>query len=169
LATVANISERRVFRLLDPKLSNGLPSFLVGAKELQGLNSGLMALQYTAAALASENKVLAHPATVDTIPTSGDMEDFVSMSPTAGLKARAILQNAQRVLAIELICSAQGLDFRGPEKCGRGTRAAYLKIREKVSMVKEDRPLSESIETVTKMISDGSLLESIESSIQPMR
>lgn len=169
LATVANISERRVFRLLDPKLSNGLPSFLVGAKELQGLHSGLMALQYVAAALASENKVLAHPATVDTIPTSGDMEDFVSMSPTAGLKARAILQNVQRVLAIELVCAAQSLDFRGPDKCGRGTRAAYLKIREKVSMVKEDRPLSESIETVTKMISDGSLLESVESSIQPMR
>ena len=169
LATVANISERRVFRLLDPKLSNGLPSFLVGANELQGLNSGLMALQYVAAALASENKVLAHPATVDTIPTSGDMEDFVSMSPSAGLKARMILQNAQRVLAIELVCAAQGLDFRGPDKCGRGTRAAYLKIREKVPMVKEDRPLSAFIESVTKMISDGSLLESVESSIQPMR
>ena len=167
LATVANISERRVFRLLDPKLSNGLPAFLVGATEFRGLNSGLMALQYTAAALASENKVLAHPATVDTIPTSGDMEDFVSMSPTAGLKARAILQNAQRVLAIELICAAQGLDFRGPDRCGRGTRAAYMKIREKIPMLKEDRPLSGFIEVVAKIVADGSLLESVESSLQP--
>jgi histidine ammonia-lyase len=169
LATVANISERRVFRLLDGSLSNGLPSFLVGADGSEGLNSGLMAVQYAAAALASENKILAHPATVDTIPTSGNMEDFVSMSPTAGLKARAILQNTQRVLAIELICAAQGLDFRGPTKCARGTRAAYLKIRERVPMIKEDRPVSGLIETVTSMISDGSILESVESSIQPLR
>jgi histidine ammonia-lyase len=116
LATIANISERRVFRLLDARLNNGLPAFLVGTDESKGLNSGLMALQYTAAALASENKILAHPATVDTIPTYGDMEDFVSMSPTAGLKARAVLQNVRSVVAIELICGLQGLDLRGPSK-----------------------------------------------------
>jgi histidine ammonia-lyase len=169
LATVANISERRVFRLLDAHLNNGLPAFLVGTDESKGLNSGLMALQYTAAALASENKSLAHPATVDTIPTSGDMEDFVSMSPTAGLKARAILWNVRNVLAIELICGLQGLDLRGPSKCAKGTRAAYLKIREKVPMVTKDRPLSGLIETVVNMISDGSILESVESTIQQLR
>lgn len=169
LATVANISERRVFRQLDANLSNGLPPFLVATGGSPGLNSGLMAVQYTAAALASENKILAHPATVDTIPTSGNMEDFVSMSPTAGLKARAILENTMRVLAIELICAAQGLDFRGPTKCGRGTRAAYLKIREKVAMIKEDRPLSGIIETVTNMISNGSILGSVESAIGPLK
>lgn len=169
LATIANISERRVFRLLDATLNDGLPPFLVGATESKGLHSGLMAVQYTAAALASENKILAHPATVDTIPTSGNMEDFVSMSATASLKARTILQNAQRVIAIELICAAQGLDFRGPAKCGKGTRAAYAKLREKVPMIKEDRAVSELIETVADMISDGSLLESVEKSLEPLR
>ena len=169
LATVANISERRVFRLLDSNLSNGLPAFLIGSSESKGLNSGLMAVQYTAAALASENKILAHPASVDTIPTSGNTEDFVSMSPTAGLKAKAILTNTQRVLAIELICAAQGLDLRDPLKCSKGTRAAYLKIREKVPMIKEDRPMSPLIETVARMISDGSILNSVESSIQALR
>jgi histidine ammonia-lyase len=108
LATIANISERRIFRLLDANLNGGLPAFLVGATEHRGLNSGLMAVQFTAAALASENKVLAHPASVDTIPTSANMEDFVSMSPTASLKAREILRNSQKVLAIELIlCSSR--------------------------------------------------------------
>jgi histidine ammonia-lyase len=169
LATVANLSERRVFRLLDEDLSNGLPAFLVGAEESEGLHSGLMALQYTAAALASENKVLAHPATVDTIPTSGDMEDFVSMSPNSGLKARTILQNTQRVVAIELVCAAQGLDFRDPAKAGKGIKAAYMKIRQKVPMVHRDRAMSGEIEAVTAMISDGSILEAVESSVGPLR
>jgi histidine ammonia-lyase len=169
LATVANISERRVFRMLDGTLNNGLPSFLVATAGSPGLSSGLMAVQYTAAALASENKILAHPATVDTIPTSGNMEDFVSMSPTAGLKARAILENTRRVLAIELICATQALDIRGPTKCGKGTRAAYLKIREKAPMIKEDRPISGIIDTVTDMISDGSILGSVESTIAPLK
>jgi histidine ammonia-lyase len=169
LATIANISERRVFRLLDSNLNNGLPAFLIGAKESKGLNSGLMAVQYTAAALASENKTLAHPASVDTIPTSGNTEDFVSMSPTAGLKAKAILENTRRVLAIELICAAQGLDLRDPLKCSKGTRAAYLKIRERVPMVKEDRPISPLIETVADMISDGSILRAVELSVHVLR
>jgi len=169
LATVANISERRTYRMLDSHLSNGLPPFLVGAREASGLHSGLMAVQFTAAALASENKVLAHPATVDTIPTSGGMEDFVSMSPTAGLKARAILENTRRVIAIELICATQALDFRDPTKCGGGARAAYKKVREKVPMVREDRALANDIESVTKMISDGSLLEAVESSVGPLK
>lgn len=169
LATIANISERRVFRLLDSNLSNGLPAFLVGADQSKELNSGLMAMQYTAAALASENKSLAHPASVDTIPTSGNTEDFVSMSPTAGLKAKAILENTRRVLAIELICATQGLDLRDPVKCSKGTRAAYLKIRERIPMVKEDRPMSSLIETVADMISDGSILRAVESSIHALR
>ncbi len=169
LATVANLSERRTYRMLDSHLSNGLPPFLVGAKESNGLRSGLMAVQYTAAALASENKVLAHPATVDTIPTSAGMEDFVSMSPTAGLKARAILENTRQVIAIELICAAQGLDFRDPSKCGKGARATYEKIREKVSMVREDRALALDIQEVYKMVSSGSLLEAVESSVGLLR
>jgi histidine ammonia-lyase len=165
LATVANLSERRIFRLLDDHLNNGLPAFLAGGKEANGLRSGLMAIQYTAAALASENKVLAHPATVDTIPTCADTEDFVSMSTSAGLKARAILTNTQRVAAIELICAAQGLDFREPARCGRGTRAAYDRIREKVSMISVDRSSSPDIDAVVGMIADGSLVRAVESSI----
>ncbi len=165
LATMANLSERRTYRMLDSHLSNGLPPFLTGGKESNGLRSGLMAVQYTAAALASENKVLAHPATVDTIPTSAGMEDFVSMSPAAGLKARAILENTRQVIAIELICAAQGLDFRGSIKSGKGVRAVYRKVREKVSMVKEDRALASDIHEVYKMVSDGSLLEAVESSV----
>jgi histidine ammonia-lyase len=169
LATVANISERRIFRMLDGNQNNGLPGFLVGVKESKGLHSGLMAVQYSAAALASENKVLAHPATVDTIPTSAGMEDFVSMSPNAGLKARAILQNTQRVLAIELVCSTQALDLRGPAKCGKGTRAAYNKIREKIPVVREDRVLSGDIEALANMISDSQILQAVEAAIGPLR
>lgn len=169
LATVANLSERRTYRLLDSHLSNGLPSFLVGAKESSGLHSGLMAVQYTAAALASENKVLAHPATVDTIPTSGGMEDFVSMSPTAGLKARTILENTRHVIAIEILCATQALDFRDPSKSGKGTRAAYAKVREKVPMIRDDRALAGDIEAIAKMISDGNLLEAVESSVGPLK
>jgi histidine ammonia-lyase len=165
LSTIANIAERRVFRLLDGSLNGGLPAFLVGATESKGLHSGLMAVQYTAAALASENKILAHPASVDTIPTSGNMEDFVSMSPTAALKARAILQNAQQVIAIELICAAQGLDFRDPTKTGTGTKAAYVKVREKVPMIREDRAVSENIETITGIIADGTLLQAVENAV----
>jgi len=146
LATVSNLSERHAFRLLTPVLNNGLPPFLVGSLEGQGLSSGLMVTQYTAAALASENKVLAHPATVDTIPTSGDMEDFVSMSAHAELKCRKIIQNARRILAIELICAAQGLDFRGPKKCGKGTKTAHKEIRTKVDTLREDRSMSANIE-----------------------
>jgi histidine ammonia-lyase len=91
------------------------------------------------------------------------------MSPTAGLKAKAILENTRRVLAIELICAAQGLDLRDPLKCSKGTRAAYLKIRERVPMVKEDRPISPLIETVADMISDGSILRAVELSVHVLR
>jgi histidine ammonia-lyase len=109
IAELANISERRCERLVNPALSNGLPAFLTRDG---GLNSGYMIAQYTAAALVSENKVLAHPASVDSIPTSANQEDHVSMGTIGARKARAILQNARRVLAIELLCAAQGLDLR---------------------------------------------------------
>ncbi len=109
IAELANISERRCERLVNPALSNGLPAFLTRDG---GLNSGYMIAQYTAAALVSENKVLAHPASVDSIPTSANQEDHVSMGTIGARKARTILQNARRVLAIELLCAAQGLDLR---------------------------------------------------------
>ncbi len=169
LAALANLSERRTFRLLDSNLSKGLPSFLVGTKGSEGLESGLMAIQYTAAALASENKILAHPATVDTIPTSGSIEDFVSMSSTAGLKARMVLRNAVQVLAIELICAMQGIEFRDPSKCGKGTRAAYDKIRGKVQPAINDRPLSSDIDAVSGMIEDGTLVQAVEQAVGSLK
>ncbi|MEM3597179.1 MAG: histidine ammonia-lyase [Candidatus Bathyarchaeia archaeon] len=146
LTIVGNISERRIARLLDEKLNNGLPAFLIPPQAKVGLNSGLMTTQYTAAALASENKVLAHPACVDSVPTSANFEDFVSMGATAAQKAAKILQNTQYIIAIELLCAAQAIDLRGSEKLGKRTKKAYLAIRKVVPMLREDRVLSEDIE-----------------------
>ncbi|HXY83772.1 MAG TPA: histidine ammonia-lyase [Candidatus Saccharimonadales bacterium] len=169
LTMVSNLSERRVFRLLDSKLNKGLPAFLVGSAQSPGLSSGLMAVQYTAAALASENKILVHPATADTIPTSADQEDFVSMSPSASLKARLILENVKHVVAIELLSATQALEFRDRTKCGKGTEAAYSKVRERVAMVSEDRQLSGDIEMIVHLISDNSILQAVESRIGPLK
>jgi len=152
LATVANNSERRTARLIDDKLSNGLPPFLIPPQAKTGVNSGLMAVQYTAAALASENKVLAHPASVDSIPTSADFEDFVSMGAAAAHKAMQILENTEYIVAVELLCAAQAVEYRGPEKLGKGTRAVYDSVRTVVSALKEDKQLSGEIEKIRDMI-----------------
>lgn len=157
LAIVGNISERRIARLLDEKLNNGLPAFLIPPQAKAGLNSGLMTAQYTAAALASENKVLAHPACVDSIPTSANFEDFVSMGVTAAQKAAKILQNTQYIVAIELLCAAQAIDIRGPEKLGKGTKEVYKKIRNITPMVKEDMVMSHHIENIKEAITSGLL------------
>ncbi|MEM3578417.1 MAG: histidine ammonia-lyase [Candidatus Bathyarchaeia archaeon] len=158
LAIVGNISERRVARLLDEKLSNGLPAFLIPPQAKAGLNSGLMTTQYTAAALASENKVLAHPACVDSIPTSANFEDFVSMGTAAAQKAAKILQNTQYIIAIELLCAAQAIDLRGPEKLGKGTKETYKKIRSITPMIKEDTVIGHHIENIKEAITKGLLL-----------
>ncbi|RLG50847.1 MAG: histidine ammonia-lyase [Thermoproteota archaeon] len=149
LTYVSLISERRVFRLLDPALNRGLPPFLI---EGSGLKTGLMITQYTAAALASESKVLAHPASADTIPTSANQEDHVSMSMTAALKARKILENTKTVLAIELLNASQAISLRLEaaglsESClGAGTKAAYSYIGELLGLpIREDRPYSRDI------------------------
>ncbi|MEM3700705.1 MAG: histidine ammonia-lyase [Candidatus Bathyarchaeia archaeon] len=150
LTIIGNLSERRTARLLDEKLNNGLPAFLIPPEAKTGLNSGLMTLQYTAAALASENKVLAHPACVDSIPTSANFEDFVSMGTTAAQKAMQILENTEYIIAIELLCAVQAIDLRGPEKLGKETKKAYSAIRKMVPMLKEDRVLSEDIEKIKR-------------------
>jgi histidine ammonia-lyase len=155
LAMVGNMSERRITRLMDEKLNNGLPAFLIPLEAKKGVSSGLMTLQYTAAALASENKVLAHPACVDSIPTSANFEDFVSMGATAAQKTMQILENTQYIVAIELLCAAQALEYRGPEKLGKGTRKAYEMIREKVPALKEDRALSNDVEKIKSLIERG--------------
>jgi len=152
LTIVGNISERRTARLLDGKLNNGLPAFLIPPEAKKGLNSGLMTVQYTAAALASENKVLAHPACIDSIPTSANFEDFVSMGVTAAQKAMQILKNVEYIVAIELLCAVQAVEFHGSEKLGKGTKMAYSTVRKTVPMLKEDRVLSEDIEKIRQIV-----------------
>jgi len=161
LTMVGNISERRTARLLDEKLNNGLPAFLIPPEAKKGLNSGLMTVQYTAAALASENKVLAHPACVDSIPTSANFEDFVSMGVTAAQKAMQILENVEYIVAIELLCAVQAMEFRDSEKLGKGTNITYLTVRKAVPMLKEDRVLSEDLEKIRQMIKEGVILEEL--------
>ena len=157
LATLGNFSERRTARLVDESLSRGLPPFLIADKAKRGLQSGFMTAQYTAAALASENKSLAHPASVDSIPTSANFEDFVSMGPIAARKAAEILRNTEYIVAIELLCAAQGVEFRGAHKLGTGTKAAYNLIRKHVLPLKEDRVVCRDIEALRALIQDEEL------------
>jgi histidine ammonia-lyase len=163
-AELANISERRVERLVNPKLS-GLPAFLV---KDGGLNSGLMIAQYTAAALVSENKVLCHPASVDSIPTSANKEDHVSMGTIAARKSRQVVDNSRDVVAIELLCAAQALDLFTNLKPGKGTRAAYEAIRGAIPHLETDRILSADIARMQRLITDGSLLAAVEAVVGPL-
>ncbi len=158
VAEIANISERRVERLVNPTMS-GLPAFLVAEG---GLNSGYMIAQYTAAALVSENKVYTHPASVDSIPTSAGQEDHVSMGNHAGLKLLPVLENAERVLAIELLCATQGVDFLAPRRPGAGTRALHAAVRERVPYLKEDRILNDEIELITSLVTDPAFIAEVE-------
>ena len=164
LAEIADIAERRIERMVNSSLS-GLPSFLV---KKGGVNSGFMIVQYTAAALVSENKVLAHPAGVDSIPSSANQEDHVSMGTIAARKAREILGNVRRVLAIELMCACQAIDLRGDKGMGVGTRAAYDCVRAKIPYLTEDRPLYDDINLSEALIEDGSLVAAVERAAGPM-
>jgi histidine ammonia-lyase len=155
LSNLANISERRISALLDPSLNNGLPPFLVGGRSKPGLASGMMAVQYTATSLVAESKILTHPASSDSIPTSSNFEDFVSMGPGAAHKARAIIENLQYVVAIELLVAAQGVHLRGVKKMGVGTGKVYQMIRRRIPPLEEDRSSHEDIETLCKMVRDG--------------
>jgi histidine ammonia-lyase len=162
VAELASISERRVERLVNPALSDGLPPFLV---EEGGLNSGFMIPQYVAAALVSENKVLAHPASVDSIPTSAGQEDHVSMGNAAGLKALMVLDNAERALAIELLAGAQAIEFLAPLQPGDGVRAVHDVVRDLSRRLEEDRSLSPDIELVADAIRSGAIVSAAESEI----
>ncbi|MBZ0186435.1 MAG: histidine ammonia-lyase [Candidatus Obscuribacterales bacterium] len=178
LSELANICERRIERLVNPFLSNGLPAFLT---RNGGLNSGLMIAQYTAAALVSENKSLAHPASVDSIPTSANQEDHVSMGTIAGRKARDILGNLKSVLAIELLASLQGLDLRtgrnqtgkpqaylkeGVESSGKqpgiGVRLAHQAARKKLPYLDQDRIIAKDIKAAQAIIESGELISVVE-------
>jgi histidine ammonia-lyase len=158
MSEMGNISERRLMRLLDANSNGGvLPPFLASQG---GLNSGFMMLQYTAAALAAENKVLAHPASVDTIPTSANVEDHVSMGATAGLHLRQINANVEHILSLELIAAAQGIDFRRqglPQGAclGSGTQRAYELVRERVPFIEHDTVFYDYIRNVRKLVGEG--------------
>jgi histidine ammonia-lyase len=154
-AEVANISERRTFRLTTPELSNGLPSMLVKSP---GLNTGFMVAQCTAAALVSDNKTLAHPDSVDSIPTAANQEDFVSMGPNAARHAREIIRNSEKVVAIELLAAVQALDLRPPElKRGPASRAAHRLVRERAPLMAEDCSLYREMATVAELVHSGAL------------
>jgi len=164
VSELASISERRVERLVNPFLS-GLPAFLVSQG---GLNSGFMIAQYTAASLVSENKILSHPACVDSIPTSANKEDHVSMGTISARKARDVVKNSENVLAIELLCAAQALDLFTNMKPGEGTLAAYRVIRNAVPHLEKDRVLAPDIEKVVQLIKTGVLLDGVEKVVGPL-
>lgn len=157
LSNLANISERRISALLDSSMNNGLPPFLVGRGTKPGLASGMMAVQYTATSLVAENKLLTHPASSDSIPTSGNFEDFVSMGPGAAHKARLILENAQYIIGIELLVAAQGIALRPKKQMGLGTRRIFKAIRRKIPALAEDRSLHDDIEELQQIVRHGEI------------
>jgi histidine ammonia-lyase len=161
---LSSISERRTENLVNPDLS-GLPGFLTPHP---GLNSGMMIVQVLAAALVSECKALSHPAGVDSIPTSANREDHVSMAPIAARKARMIVTNATRVLAAELLCAAQGLEFAKGLKPGRGVEAAYQHIREHVKPLERDRIPQHDLQAIEELIVSGSLKDAVEGKSGPL-
>jgi histidine ammonia-lyase len=158
-AELANIAERRIEQLVNPHLSSGLPAFLTVES---GLNSGYMIAQVSAAALVSENKILAHPASVDSIPSSAGREDHVSMGVHAADKLRRIVDNVRTVLAIELCCAAQGIDLRAPLMPGPALSAVHGAIRAVVPKLAEDRALYREIAAVRRLCDDGTLLRAVQ-------
>ena len=166
VSELASISERRIERLVNPSLSDGLPAFLTTDG---GLNSGFMIPQYVAAALVSENKALCHPASVDSIPTSAGQEDHVSMGNASGLKAWQVLANAERVLAIELLAGAQAIEFLAPLEPGIGAREAHDAVRALSPRITDDRPLATDIESTAEAIRDGGFVRTVEAEVGELR
>jgi histidine ammonia-lyase len=155
MTNLATMAERRIDRVVHPDLNQGLPPFL--ARDA-GLHSGFMMAQVTAASLASECKVLAHPASVDTIPTDGNKEDVVPMAMGAAWKLRRIIRNVQHILAIELMVGAQGIDCRRPLKGGTGVERAYAVVRSHVTPLTDDRVLSPDIIALADAVARGEFL-----------
>lgn len=164
LCTLGNISERRTEQLVNPDLSH-LPGFLTSKP---GLHSGMMIAQVAAASLASENKVFAHPSSVDTIPTSANQEDHVSMGTTAARKARAIVGNVEHILAIEYLCAGQAREFNLELQPGQGARAAYGLLRSKVPALKEDVFLHDLIQGTADLIRSGALMAAVQERVGPL-
>ena len=154
LSALAGISERRLERLVNPALSEGLPPFLAPGA---GLNSGFMMPQVTAAALVSENKVLAHPASVDSITTSGNKEDYVSMGMTAANKLKRVVENTRNTLAIEAMAAAQAIDFLAPLKPSKPLQRAYAAIRSVCAVMQKDRVMYQDFARISELIASGKL------------
>ncbi|MBA3766939.1 MAG: aromatic amino acid lyase, partial [Acidobacteria bacterium] len=152
ITDLASISERRIERLVNPDLNEGLPPFLTAHP---GTSSGFMIAQVTAVALLSESKVLSHPASVDNLPTSGGKEDHVSMGMTAAAKLRTIVENAEYVLAIEFLAAAEGLEYRAPLRPGRGVERAHKVVRRHSPRLAQDRSLSEDMQKIAEAIRQG--------------
>ncbi len=166
LAELANVSERRLERLVNPALSNGLPAFLV---EKGGVNSGFMIVQYASAALVSENKVLAHPASVDSIPSSANQEDHVSMGTIAARKAREIMGNVRKSLAMEILGACQAIDLRGNKGLGLGSKVAYDIVREKVTKLEQDRIMYVDINAVEDILKTNVIVQKVEEKIGELK
>ncbi len=162
ISELANISERRLERLINPALSNGLPAFLAPDG---GLNSGFMIVQYSAAALVSENKVLAHPASVDSIPSSANQEDHVSMGTIAARKAYSIATNAKNVLAMELMGACQGIDLREKRQLGKGSSVAYEVVRKQIPFVGKDRVMYTDINQFVEILESQELIHKVEEAV----
>lgn len=161
MAEYADCAERRIERMVNPQLS-GLPGFLTPK---EGINDGFMVAQYAAAALVSENKVLAHPASVDSIPTSANQEDHVSMGTIASRKAAVIIGHVQSVLAVEMLCGAQAADFKDPARLAPGTRAVYDLIRSEVSFMDKDRAIYLDMNKVTAMVKERRIVDAAENAV----
>jgi histidine ammonia-lyase len=159
VAEICNISERRIEKMMNPSFSD-LPAFLT---KNSGLNSGLMIAHVTAAALVSENKYLCHPASVDSVPTSTDKEDHVSMGVTAGRKLHEVIQNAKSVLAIELLCNTQALEFQRPLRSSPPLEAVHALIRRHVDVIENDRIFYKDINNIIKLIDSNEIVTAVES------
>jgi histidine ammonia-lyase len=162
LSEIANISERRLERLVNPALSNGLPAFLT---KHGGVHSGFMIVQYSAASLVSENKVLAHPASVDSIPSSANQEDHVSMGTIAARKAKEIMENTRNVLAMEILGAVQAIDIRGKKKLGAGTEAAYNVVRNYTKFIEEDLVMYKEINKCEEIIKKNLIVDAVEKAL----
>lgn len=166
IAEMANVSERRIEKMVNPAINHGLPAFLV---ENGGVNSGFMIVQYSAAALVSENKVLAHPASVDSIPTSANQEDHVSMGSIAANKARYILDNSRKVIAMELLTACQAIDQKeAVAKLSPATKIAYDEVRKTISYIDTDRPMYVEINNAEEIIKSNVLVDKIEKEINTL-
>jgi histidine ammonia-lyase len=162
MSEIGNVSERRIAKLVDPALNHGLPAFLV---KNGGINCGFMIPQYAAASLVSENKILAHPASVDSIPTSAGQEDHVSMGTIGARKAQTITDHVKTILGIELMSAAQAMDLQETRNMGRGTSAAYRAVREKIACMENDRILNRDQDEAARLVGEGHILRAVEDAI----